>query len=112
VSDARQDVSICNACSQRVQQRLGVLEVGSVEALDAPAINRRQQLAGRGTLVLLVAFSVRISMAEDTPYLALGLLNFHKDGTIFEDPHIPSGFRNDNGNSLGHRGNASGSHVA
>ena len=45
-------------------------------------------------------------------HLALGLLNFHKDGAVFEDPHITGGFRNDNGNSLGHRGNASRRHVA
>ena len=44
--------------------------------------------------------------------LALRLLNFHKDGAVFEDPHITGGFRDDNGNSLGHRGNASRRHVA
>ena len=87
---------------QLLEEHFGLLEVGSVEALGAPAINRRQQLVGYSTLALLVVFSVRRSLAEDTPYLALGLLNFHKNGTVFEDAHIPSGFRDDNGNSLGH----------
>jgi hypothetical protein len=35
VSDAREDVSIGDTLGQRAQQHLGVLEVGSVEALGA-----------------------------------------------------------------------------
>jgi hypothetical protein len=59
VPDVREDVSICDALGRRVQQRPRVLEVGGVEALGAPAINRCQQLLGRGTLARLAAFSVR-----------------------------------------------------
>ena len=87
---------------QLLEEHFGLLEVGSVEALGAPAINRRQQLVGYSTLALLVVFSVRRSLAEDTPYLALGLLNFHKDGTVFEDPHITGGFRDGDGDGLSH----------
>jgi hypothetical protein len=41
-------------------------------------------------------------VSRTTAHLALGLLNSHKDGAIFEDPHIAGGFRDDDGNSLCH----------
>src|SRR5215510_4159809 len=33
---------------QLIEQRLGVLEIGGVKALGGPAVDRGQQLAGRG----------------------------------------------------------------
>jgi hypothetical protein len=66
-------------------------------------------LASRG---IQRAETVAQDARRTATHLALGLLNFHKDGAVFEDPHITGGFRNDNGNSLGHRGNASRCHVA
>src|SRR5262245_27421299 len=48
------DVSTGVALRQRVQQRLGLLEVDSVKALGEPAIDRRQQLISCRTLALLL----------------------------------------------------------
>ena len=41
-------------CScQLIEQRLGVLEVGGVEAFGEPAVDRREQVAGLGALALI-----------------------------------------------------------
>jgi hypothetical protein len=71
-------------------------------AIEAGLISSRGHRGRRGT--------GRVS--RTAAHLALRLLNFHKDGTVFEDPYITSGFRDDNGNSLRYRGNASRRHVA
>ena len=47
-------VSTGVALRQRLQQRLGLLQVGGVKALREPAIDRRQQRVGLGALALLL----------------------------------------------------------
>ena len=39
---------------QRVQQRLGLLEVGGVKTLGEPVVDGRQEVVGLGTLALLL----------------------------------------------------------
>ena len=41
-------------------------------------------------------------VSRTAAHLALGLLNVHKDGAVFEDPHITGGFRDDDSDSLSH----------
>jgi hypothetical protein len=50
----RTGVSPGVALRQRVEQRLGLLEVGGVKALGEPAVDGRQQLMGLGALALLL----------------------------------------------------------
>ena len=47
-------MSTGGALRQRVQQCLRLLQVSGVKALGEPAVDRCEQLAGLGTLVLLL----------------------------------------------------------
>ena len=50
---ARLLVTLTTSSSQLVEQRLGILQIGGVEALGEPAVDRRQQLARLGGLALV-----------------------------------------------------------
>src|SRR5262245_57395050 len=50
----RKDVSTGVALRQRVEQRLGFLEVSRIKALGEPAIDRRKQLVGLSAFPLLL----------------------------------------------------------
>jgi hypothetical protein len=43
---------LANSC-QLVEQRLGVLQIGGLEALGEPAVDRREKAVGRGASALL-----------------------------------------------------------
>lgn len=73
------------------------------------------RLTGPADPVMEVSFDDSVAtgrVSRTAAYLALGLFNFHKDSTVFEDPYITGGFRDDNGNSLSHRGNTRCRYVA
>jgi hypothetical protein len=59
---------------QFVEQRLGVLEVGGVEALGEPAVDRREQITGFGAAILVAAESGEAHGGAQFPELGLLLL--------------------------------------
>ncbi len=90
------------------------LQVDWLLATEPPAVLQAlaQIVAPQKLLEAIGGRSGTGRVSRTAGHLALRLLNFHKNGTVFEDPHITGGFRDDNGNSLCHRGNASRRHVA
>src|SRR6516225_10446809 len=75
------DVSTGVALRQRVQQRLGLLEVGRVKALGEPAVDRCQQLASFGALALVLPEASQAGGGAQLPgfgVLALG----YTDGVL------------------------------
>jgi hypothetical protein len=72
-------VSTGVALRQCVQQRLGVLEVGGVEALGEPAVDRCQQLVGFRALVLALPQARQAHGGAEFERLCL-LLTSHVEG--------------------------------
>src|SRR5215831_9552475 len=69
------------ALRQRVQQRLGLLQVSGVKALGEPAVNRCQQRAGFGLLALLLPQATEAHGSAELPGFSL-LAAGHVQGLI------------------------------